>query len=249
MFKKNKCNLNYRFLILFFFTAFAFFIISSNLVLAETVKPDIQISIGGFTKANFSDVSCVAGQPCPINWISEYIAVIYKYGIGLAAVLATIMIMIGGFIWLTSAGSPDKVGKGKEFITSALTGLLLALFSYMILATVNPNLVSLTSSGITMITPAKKTSNCETGCGKGEICRAVGWDTRTAKPNKWGCMPERSEDFAKCNRSWVSCLSCVSSTNRPEGNYGSCEWSEDEGCISIRDDRSHFVNCVPASEK
>ncbi|MFA5021855.1 MAG: hypothetical protein WC508_02155, partial [Patescibacteria group bacterium] len=44
---------------------------------------------------------------------------------------------------LMSAGSPDKVGKAKEFITAALTGLVLALFSFLILNTVNPRLTQL----------------------------------------------------------------------------------------------------------
>ena len=85
----------------------------------------------------------VEGECLEISWLGDYISAVYKYGVGIAVVLAVVMIMAGGFIWLLSAGSPDKVGKAKEFITSALTGLFLALFSVMILATVNPRLVTL----------------------------------------------------------------------------------------------------------
>jgi len=53
------------------------------------------------------------------------------------------MIMVGGFLWLMSGGSSNRVSKAKEFITNALMGLLLALFSYMLLYTVNPRLTAL----------------------------------------------------------------------------------------------------------
>ncbi|MFA6410555.1 MAG: pilin [Candidatus Buchananbacteria bacterium] len=104
-------------------------------------KPQLSITIGQ-TKIAFNEVNCEGGK-CSIPWISQYISALYAYGVGAAAILAMVMIMVGGFIWLLSAGSPDKVGKAKEFITSALTGLLLALFSFLILNTVNPKLTSL----------------------------------------------------------------------------------------------------------
>ncbi|MFA6410969.1 MAG: pilin, partial [Candidatus Buchananbacteria bacterium] len=102
----------------------------------DDYKPKINILFGS-TKLEFQSVSCEGGK-CSIPWISQYISSLYTYAVGAAAILAMVMIMIGGFIWLLSAGSPDKVGKAKEFITSALTGLLLALFSFLILNTVNP---------------------------------------------------------------------------------------------------------------
>lgn len=117
----------------------------------KNLRPEIEVEIGGFSKDSFDFFSSLSTVACPggggdcieVDWLSKYIGAIYKYGVGLAAVLATIMIMVGGFLWLTSAGSPDRVGKAKEFITSALTGLFLALFSFIILYTVNPRLVDL----------------------------------------------------------------------------------------------------------
>ena len=141
----------------FFFSLITFFLVLMIglffvlPVLAEPVQlettartPNIQINIGDFSAANFKPYVCPEGSTCPIGWIGQYIGVVYQYGVGLAAVLATVMIMAGGFLWLTSGGSPDRVGKAKEFIAGSLTGLLLALFSFMILYTVNPELVKLT---------------------------------------------------------------------------------------------------------
>ena len=76
----------------------------------------------------------------PGNWIGQYVAAIYRYGVGVAAFLAVIMIMIGGLIWLTSAGRSGQVETGKDFVKSALFGLLLAMFSFVMLYAINPRL-------------------------------------------------------------------------------------------------------------
>ncbi|MFO7628356.1 MAG: hypothetical protein R6W06_02335, partial [Prochlorococcaceae cyanobacterium] len=139
-------------LFLIFGLIFLFGFVIGRTVLAVE-RPTIQIDIGGFNTQSFQDwteKTCPPGtqgagdQKCiEIGWIGQYIGALYRYGVGIAGVLAVLMMMIGGFIWLLSGGSPDKVGQGKDFIISALSGLLLALFSFMILYTINPRLVAM----------------------------------------------------------------------------------------------------------
>ena len=74
--------------------------------------------------------------------ISNYIRAIYKYAIGIVGIVATVVMMFGGVLWIVAGGNASKVGEAKAWITAALTGLLLALSSYMILYTVNPALIS-----------------------------------------------------------------------------------------------------------
>lgn len=123
---------------------FAIFVFSPMVVLAADTPavPVMAVNIGN-THLTFQSIHCNPGQTCDVGWIREYIVAVYQYGIGLAAVLAVIMIMIGGFLWLTSAGNSSMVGRAKEFITSAIVGLLLALFSYIILYSINPSLTTL----------------------------------------------------------------------------------------------------------
>ena len=122
----------------------------------DNYRPVINITIGGFTKESFATIGkggiCytgnVTGNCIQVAWLSQYIQAIYRYGISVAVILTVVMVMVGGFIWLMSAGSPDKVGKAKEFIISAFAGLLLALFSYLILFSINPRLVALEALNI-----------------------------------------------------------------------------------------------------
>ncbi|MFA6322609.1 MAG: pilin [Candidatus Buchananbacteria bacterium] len=116
--------------------------------------PVLQVKFGN-TLIKFNPVSCRAGQSCSIPWLGQYIGVVFQYIVGLAAFLAAVMIMIGGFLWLTSAGNPSRVTQGKEYITGALVGLLLALFSYIILYTINPSLVSLKPLQILSVKPSE----------------------------------------------------------------------------------------------
>jgi len=139
------------------------FLLTPALVFAEDFT--LQVNIPG-SSFNFSTPNC-SGDSCNLGWISKYIAMIYKFGVGLAIMLAVVMIMVGGFIWLMSAGSPDKVGKAKEFITSAMTGLLLALFSFLILQTVNPELISGTGR-VNLPTSSTSSSGTEPSGGSGD---------------------------------------------------------------------------------
>jgi hypothetical protein len=61
--------------------------------------------------------------------------------IGICAVLAVVMIVIGGLEYMTSE-LPGNKEHGKERITGAVFGLILALGAYALLYTINPNLLN-----------------------------------------------------------------------------------------------------------
>ena len=74
--------------------------------------------------------------------IESYINTLIKILIGLMSVLAVIMIVVGGIQYMVSSSGGEKQG-GKDRITNALMGLVLALSAYLILNTINPHLVNL----------------------------------------------------------------------------------------------------------
>jgi hypothetical protein len=133
----NKRILNF-FVILFVI----FFILSLNIVRADNGMPVLQINIPNinFLPANPCTTAGEEGKLC-VNWIAEYIAGIYKYAIGIVGILATVVMMIGGIMWMMSGGNAGAAGEAKSWITASLTGLIIALSSYLILYQVNPALV------------------------------------------------------------------------------------------------------------
>ena len=91
------------------------------------------------------------GQYITVSWLAEYIAAIYQYLVGAATILAIVMIMYGGFRWITAAGDAGKIGEAKKTIVGAVIGLILALGSYTILNLINPDLVSFKSLRLALI--------------------------------------------------------------------------------------------------
>jgi hypothetical protein len=123
------------FCLVFLFT----FLVPALPVAAEDSNNDptynLQVDIPGMNKGiNVSE---------PETAIGGYISAIYNYAIGVVGILAALVIMIGGLIWLTAGGNTNRIEKAKSWITGALTGLVIALASYAILYTVNPDLVNL----------------------------------------------------------------------------------------------------------
>ena len=77
-------------------------------------------------------------NPCPFG---NYLNILIKLFLGICGVLAVIMIVMGGIEYMTSELISSKEA-GKESIRNALLGLLLALGAYLILNTINPDLLN-----------------------------------------------------------------------------------------------------------
>lgn len=74
--------------------------------------------------------------------LPTYLVGMFKVGVAGAGVLAFLMIVWGGFTYLSTDAITGKE-EGKARITRAVGGLILALTSYIILNTINPQLVIL----------------------------------------------------------------------------------------------------------
>ncbi len=74
--------------------------------------------------------------------MSNFINNLFGISVGVAAVLAVIMLAIGGFQYMTSE-SIFKTSGAKERITNAIVGLIIVLASILIMSTINPDIVNL----------------------------------------------------------------------------------------------------------
>ncbi|EKD78473.1 MAG: hypothetical protein ACD_41C00344G0004 [uncultured bacterium] len=77
-----------------------------------------------------------------ITDLAEYIQLVYQFALGIVGIIAVVLIMFGGLRWIAAAGNESIIGEAKEIITSAITGLAIALLSYVILAFLNPQTLS-----------------------------------------------------------------------------------------------------------
>lgn len=62
------------------------------------------------------------------------------------ALIAVIIILIGGFTWMTAGGDAEKVKTGQKYIINGAIGLLIILAAYgitnFLITTINNNVVS-----------------------------------------------------------------------------------------------------------
>jgi hypothetical protein len=126
-------------------------------------------------------------SPTPTQNIPEYIQNLYRTALIISGILAVVMIVAGSIYISVSGASPDKQSEGKDMITQAIWGLLLLFGSYLILQTINPELVKLKSPGQktvmvngvpTLQDPAIVTSL--------QGCAGVGTSTSLTAPQKDG---------------------------------------------------------------
>jgi len=59
---------------------------------------------------------------------------IVRVVLGLVGVIALIIIIYGGYIWMTSAGNPEKIDQAKKILTNAVIGLVIILSAFAIVS-------------------------------------------------------------------------------------------------------------------
>ena len=102
------------------------------------IDVELGVSIGGVSKISGATREDGAVS---VPFIGQYVNIVYRYMVGIVLIVAIVMVVYGGFRYLTGATS-GNVSKGKEIIRDALIGMLLTLGAYVILNTINPATVS-----------------------------------------------------------------------------------------------------------
>jgi len=98
--------------------------------------------------------------------LGTYLQDIFNFTIGVAAILAVFMIALGG-AWYIGSDSITGKSDGKEFISNAVQGLILALVAWLILYTINPNLLNLNFNPSESAPAPVETEGGEGGEGEG----------------------------------------------------------------------------------
>jgi len=73
----------------------------------------------------------------------HYIQMVYKFLIWTVGIAALLMLTIGGFMYMTSAGNQAHAETAKKIIKDALLGLVIVLFTWVLLNLINPDLVKI----------------------------------------------------------------------------------------------------------
>jgi succinate dehydrogenase hydrophobic anchor subunit len=109
-------------------------------------NPDA-VSIGGNSSPPGSSnlpyqVEMPLGNQNSSNDLGKYIRTVFIFGLGLVTLAALFALIFGGINYILSAGSSSRQTTAKQWIWGAVSGLALLICSYLILATINPQLTS-----------------------------------------------------------------------------------------------------------
>ena len=164
--------------------------------------------------------------------IGDVLSRLYVWGVGLVAIIAVIMLVIGGVQYMV-AGDKDP-SSAKERIRNAIWGLILALCSYLILYTINPDLtkkVILTPIEINVVAPPTPsnqlpTFRCSTNgieyptAGECNTACTGGSCTNTPPPTvgKWLCESNTNSNGNEFPDETACKAGCSNTGNTP----GSC---------------------------
>ena len=144
----------------------------------------------------------IAGQPSPSEGFPQYINYLFIFGLGLITVLALAQMMIGGIQYILAAGNVANKVDAKDTIKQALIGLGLLLVSYLLLNTINPDLVNLRNPNLTP-TEFKGTKQC------------VEWNAEGLQ----ACMDQGGSSWEECQA--AACIKEIdTSVSDWSKNYG-----------------------------
>lgn len=75
--------------------------------------------------------------------LPQFVKYIFNFGLAATALIVFGVLIYAGFRYLTSAGNPAKIKDAKNQIFAGILGLIIITFSYLILTTINPQLIIL----------------------------------------------------------------------------------------------------------
>ncbi len=84
-------------------------------------------------------------NPCGVDSFIKQFIVLTEYGLSIIVVLSMLMMVYGGFQFVTAGGRPSKVDEGKRVILGTIIGLIISMTAFVI---VNFTVAAITGSGI-----------------------------------------------------------------------------------------------------
>jgi hypothetical protein len=83
----------------------------------------------------------------PIGDPNAFLGFILKWAVGVGGGIAFLLVVYASFMIMTSSGDPERLKAGQELLTSALSGLILLIFSIFILRFIGIDILGLDRFG------------------------------------------------------------------------------------------------------
>lgn len=115
-----------------------FFTLSTSSALAAVGDTSAETEIANCIKSTFG---CIPTNPV------QLVSLILQIGLGIAGGIAFLMMVYGSIKLISSAGNPESISQGKEFLTYAILGMLIIVFSVFILTLIGVKILKIPGLG------------------------------------------------------------------------------------------------------
>lgn len=88
-------------------------------------------------------IGCINVLDSPEAFLGD----ILKWAVGVGGGIAFLLIIYASFMIMTSAGNPERLKAGQELLTSAISGLILLIFSIFILKFIGVDILKIPGFG------------------------------------------------------------------------------------------------------
>lgn len=120
---------------------FAYLGVASTGLLVATSAHAASLTVDDLDNTGISD-AMILGNESPETLVISII----NWTLGILALIAVILILIGGFRWMTAGGNEEKVESAKKTLYAAIIGLVIILAGWGISVYVINNLLDFTGA-------------------------------------------------------------------------------------------------------
>lgn len=98
----------------------------------STTTPSTTTPTTPTTSSGTKTSTATLTNPLSVSTPGALIGNIVKTLMGIVGVVAVLMLVWGGIMYMTSAGNDEKIGTAKKIITGAIIGLAISILAYTV---------------------------------------------------------------------------------------------------------------------
>ncbi len=94
----------------------------------------------GLNVINNANIGLQASDPRAVA------ARIINVALGFLGIIAVVIVLYGGFMWMTAAGNEERISKAKQILTAGIIGLVIIVMAWAIASYVVRTLMNVTNT-------------------------------------------------------------------------------------------------------
>lgn len=123
------------------------FILGGMLLLQLASPAIVRADALGSGKCGATEIDTAIGCINALGDQNQFLGSILQWAVGIGGGIAFLLIVYAGFMVMTAAGNPERLKAGQELLTSAISGLILLIFSIFILRFIGIDILGLNKFG------------------------------------------------------------------------------------------------------